>query len=331
MIASELKDPRIGFVTVTRVELTADLRIARVNVGVLGEPGRAREDASAALQQARGLHAARARAARCACATRPSSTSSTTRASTPPTASRAAGRGAHAAPQRRARTTTSDGGRASRRVAGVDGVLVVDKPAGPTSHDVVDRVRRALRRAPRRATPAPSIPSPPACCPSASARRRGWRASWPRARRRTARRVRLGFATTTDDLTGEPLGAPRPVAVVARGAGARPARALVGTLDAGAAGVLRQAGRRPAALRAGAPGRGRGARGDAGHGPRARRSSAATATRSSSRCAARRAPTCARWRATWASAWAGAHLTALRRTRSRRLRPRREAVPGTTC
>jgi len=27
----------------------------------------------------------------------------------------------------------------------MDGVLVVDKPAGPTSHDVVDRVRRALR------------------------------------------------------------------------------------------------------------------------------------------------------------------------------------------
>ena len=27
----------------------------------------------------------------------------------------------------------------------MDGVLVVDKPAGPTSHDVVSRVRRALR------------------------------------------------------------------------------------------------------------------------------------------------------------------------------------------
>ena len=26
----------------------------------------------------------------------------------------------------------------------MDGVLVVDKPAGPTSHDVVDRARRAL-------------------------------------------------------------------------------------------------------------------------------------------------------------------------------------------
>jgi ribosome-binding factor A len=39
MIASELKDPRLGFVTVTRVELTSDLRYARVYVGALGEEG----------------------------------------------------------------------------------------------------------------------------------------------------------------------------------------------------------------------------------------------------------------------------------------------------
>ena len=37
MVASDLKDPRLGFVTVTRVELTGDLRYARVYVGVLGE------------------------------------------------------------------------------------------------------------------------------------------------------------------------------------------------------------------------------------------------------------------------------------------------------
>jgi ribosome-binding factor A len=39
MIASELKDPRLGFITVTRVELTSDLRYARVFVGALGEEG----------------------------------------------------------------------------------------------------------------------------------------------------------------------------------------------------------------------------------------------------------------------------------------------------
>jgi ribosome-binding factor A len=37
MVASELKDPRLGFITVTRVELTHDLRYARVYVGALGE------------------------------------------------------------------------------------------------------------------------------------------------------------------------------------------------------------------------------------------------------------------------------------------------------
>ncbi len=36
LIAGELKDPRIGFVTVTRVEITPDLRTARIYVGVLG-------------------------------------------------------------------------------------------------------------------------------------------------------------------------------------------------------------------------------------------------------------------------------------------------------
>jgi ribosome-binding factor A len=39
MIASDLKDPRLGFVTVTRVEMTHDLGLARVHVGVLGQRG----------------------------------------------------------------------------------------------------------------------------------------------------------------------------------------------------------------------------------------------------------------------------------------------------
>jgi ribosome-binding factor A len=37
IIGGKLKDPRIGFVTVTRVVLTADQSQARVYVGVLGE------------------------------------------------------------------------------------------------------------------------------------------------------------------------------------------------------------------------------------------------------------------------------------------------------
>jgi ribosome-binding factor A len=37
ILASGLKDPRVGFVTVTRVEVTDDLHHARVYVGVLGD------------------------------------------------------------------------------------------------------------------------------------------------------------------------------------------------------------------------------------------------------------------------------------------------------
>ena len=38
MIGGELKDPRVGFTTVTRVELSRDLHHARVWVSVLGDP-----------------------------------------------------------------------------------------------------------------------------------------------------------------------------------------------------------------------------------------------------------------------------------------------------
>jgi ribosome-binding factor A len=54
MIASELKDPRIGFVTVTRVDLAPDLRNARIHVGVLGDAAQ-RDKTLAGLRQASGF------------------------------------------------------------------------------------------------------------------------------------------------------------------------------------------------------------------------------------------------------------------------------------
>jgi ribosome-binding factor A len=54
IIDRQLKDPRVGFVTVTRVRLTADLRSARVYVGVLGDEP-ARERSLAGLQSAVGF------------------------------------------------------------------------------------------------------------------------------------------------------------------------------------------------------------------------------------------------------------------------------------
>jgi ribosome-binding factor A len=54
MIASQLKDPRLGFVTVTRVELAHDLGHARVYVGVLGSEAE-REKSLQSLRQASGF------------------------------------------------------------------------------------------------------------------------------------------------------------------------------------------------------------------------------------------------------------------------------------
>ena len=55
---TELKDPRIGFVTITGVETSADLREARVFVSVLGS-ARAREQTLRGLAAAHGVLQAR--------------------------------------------------------------------------------------------------------------------------------------------------------------------------------------------------------------------------------------------------------------------------------
>ena len=53
-LAAGLKDPRIGFVTVTAVETSPDLRHARVFFSVLGD-ATAREEAHAGLRHSRGF------------------------------------------------------------------------------------------------------------------------------------------------------------------------------------------------------------------------------------------------------------------------------------
>lgn len=53
-IATELSDPRIGFVTVTSVETSPDLRSAKVHVSVLG-PESDREAALAGLRSSHGV------------------------------------------------------------------------------------------------------------------------------------------------------------------------------------------------------------------------------------------------------------------------------------
>ncbi|MFI5007380.1 MAG: tRNA pseudouridine(55) synthase TruB [Solirubrobacterales bacterium] len=87
----------------------------------------------------------------------------------------------------------------------LDGVLVVDKPAGPTSHDIVDRVRRAfgLRRVGHTGTLDPFATGVLAVCLGKATRLARFLAEGEKVYRAT---IRLGFATTTDDATGEPMG-----------------------------------------------------------------------------------------------------------------------------
>jgi ribosome-binding factor A len=53
-ISKNLQDPRVGFVTVTAVKTSPDLRHARVYVSVLGDDAR-RADSLAGLRSARGF------------------------------------------------------------------------------------------------------------------------------------------------------------------------------------------------------------------------------------------------------------------------------------
>ena len=53
-LAGEMKDPRVGFVTVTDVKTSSDLKHARVYVSVL-EPERDREETLAGLRHAHGF------------------------------------------------------------------------------------------------------------------------------------------------------------------------------------------------------------------------------------------------------------------------------------
>ncbi len=53
-ISSDLKDPRIGFVTVTSVETSPDLRTAKVFVSVLGSESE-REESLAGLRSSHGV------------------------------------------------------------------------------------------------------------------------------------------------------------------------------------------------------------------------------------------------------------------------------------
>ena len=85
--------------------------------------------------------------------------------------------------------------------------MLVDKPAGPTSHDVVQRVRRALgtRAAGHTGTLDPFATGLLIVLVGRATRLARFLEAQPKTYLATAR---LGVATDTDDRTGAPLGAP---------------------------------------------------------------------------------------------------------------------------
>jgi ribosome-binding factor A len=55
LIATELKDPRLGFATVVRVEITQDLKVAKVFVSIIGDRHVARQTMDALHSASRFL------------------------------------------------------------------------------------------------------------------------------------------------------------------------------------------------------------------------------------------------------------------------------------
>jgi len=93
----------------------------------------------------------------------------------------------------------------------MDGLLVVDKPAGPTSHDVVARMRRALRekRIGHTGTLDPMATGVLLLVLGKATRLAQFLSGSAKSYEAT---VRFGFATDTADAQGRPLGPPSSVA-----------------------------------------------------------------------------------------------------------------------
>ena len=206
------------------------------------------------------------------------------------------------------------------------GVVNLDKPVGPTSHDMVGLLRRLTGSAADRPCRHPR----PAGVRRAADPGRGRHPLQRGADRRLASATTRSSAWAPASATDDARGTDRPRCGAAsadrRGDRRRPWRRFVGTFDQlPPAFSARKLGGRTA-HRAARCGRATGARAAAGHGPLdrpARRHTRddAVAGRRASTCVADRAPTSARSRATSGAALGcGGYLHALRRTEAAGLR-----------
>lgn len=120
--------------------------------------------------------------------------------------------------------------RGGERTGVGDGILVVDKPSGWTSHDVVGRCRRLLGT--RRVGHAGTL-DPAATGVLVLGANRGTKflTHLVAHDKAYAATIRLGLATVTDDAEGEPLGAPADASALAPDAVAAAVSALTGDLQ----------------------------------------------------------------------------------------------------
>ena len=96
----------------------------------------------------------------------------------------------------------------------MDAALVIDKPEGMTSHDVVNRVRRVLKE--RSVGHLGTLdPMATGVLPLLLGRYTRLAQFFERADKSYEGEIRLGFSTDTYDSTGEPTSAPKPVDVSA--------------------------------------------------------------------------------------------------------------------
>lgn len=124
----------------------------------------------------------------------------------------------------------SSGPRAASREPQVDGVLVVDKPVGPTSHDVVARVRRAAgcRRVGHTGTLDPLASGVLPLVLGRATRLARFLSGTDKTYEAT---IRLGLATDTYDAEGQPIDLGLDGPLPGPGAVERAVRAMVGESD----------------------------------------------------------------------------------------------------
>ena len=321
MLERRIKDPRLGFITITDVRVTGDSQQATIFYTVLGEDADYASTA-AALESAKGAAALRGRqaaghAARAVADLRarrdPRGGPSPRRGAGAGQGLRRRGRGgsrrarrtpARPTPTRsRARPTTSwtSSTRTTRTMTPGPGLVVVDKPGGMTSHDVVARVRRLAGT--RKVGHAGTLDPMATGVLVLGRRARHPAARPPDADREGVRRHGAARASRPRPTTPRARSWPRPTTSALDEATVSAAAASVRRHHrAGAVGGVGRQGRRQARLRPGAGGRERRAGAPRRHRPRARRRTTyASATRwstSTSRCGAPAAPTSARSPAT---------------------------------